>query len=114
MLHKKGLLSVLLVGCLLLVATAHADSLKDFVLSKLDGQGTVDSINTESSQIVIDDSSYSLSGNVTVFDVINKRNSSIDNIQQGDTVGFKSRPLPKPTAPYDQLIVKIWILPSQN
>ena len=111
MLNKK-LWATLLVSYLMLVATAGADSLQDFVLTKLDGKGTVDSINAQTSQIVINDRSYKLSRNVTVFDVRNRRNSSVDDIKAGDTVGFKSRPLPQPTAPYDQLIIKIWILPS--
>lgn len=112
MLNKKHIWAMLIVSYLVLVATAGADSLQDFVLTKLDGKGTVDSINAQTNKIVIDDRSYSLSGNVTVFDVRNKRNSSIENIKVGDSVGFKSRPLPQPTAPYDQLIIKLWILPS--
>ncbi len=114
MLNKKGLWSVLLVSYLLAMSTANADSLQDFVLTKLDGKGTVDSINVDSMSIVIDDRSYTLSDNVTVFDVKNRRNSSIENVKPGNSVGFKSRPLSKPTAPYDQLIIKIWILPDNN
>lgn len=112
MLNTKGLWSALLVSYFLVIATANADGLQDYVVSKLDGQGTVDSINVAAKQIVINDRSYVLSRNVTVFDVKNRRNSSIDRIKVGDTVGFKSRALPQPTAPYDQLIIKIWILPS--
>ena len=114
MFNKKRLWSVLLVSCLLMVSAAHADSLQDFVLTKLDGKGTVDSIDLGSMSIVINDRSYQLSDNVTVFDVANRRNSSVENIKTGNSVGFKSRPLPNPTAPYDQLIVKIWILPNTN
>ena len=114
MLNKKGLWSALLVSYLLVMATANADSLQDFVLTKLDGKGTVDSINVGSKSIVIDDRQYVLSNNVTVFDVKNRKNSSIDNVKTGDTVGFKSKALSEPTAPYDQLIIKIWILPSKN
>lgn len=112
MLNRKSFWSLLLVSYLLVTATANADSLQDFVLSKLDGKGTVDSINVDSMTIVVNDRSYSMTDNVTVFDVKNRRNSSIDKIKVGDTVGFKSRPLSKPTAPYDQLIVKMWILPG--
>lgn len=114
MLNKKGLWSVLLVSYLLVTATANADSLQDFVLSKLDGKGSVDSINVDSMSIVIDDRSYVLSNNVTVFDVKNRKNSSIENVKVGDSVGFKSKALAVPTAPYDQLIIKIWILPGNN
>ena len=114
MLNIKRLCSALLVSCFLAIATANADSLQDYVVSKLDGQGTVDSINTQANQIVINDRSYVLSDNTTVFDVKNRRNSSVDKIKVGDTVGFKSKALAQPTAPYDQLIIKIWILPSTN
>jgi len=112
MLNKKSLWATLLVGYLLAVTSANADSIQDFVLSKLDGKGTVDSIDLLTDRIVINDRSYKLSGNVTVFDVKNSRNSSVDKIKVGDSVGFKSRPLPQPTAPYDQLIIKLWILPG--
>lgn len=114
MLNKKSFWSVLLVSYLLVISSASADSLQDFVLTKLDGKGSVDSISVDSMNIVIDDRTYKLANNVTVFDVKKRRNSSIDKIKVGDAVGFKSRPLPVPTAPYDQLIVKIWILPDSN
>jgi len=112
MLNKKSVWVTLFVSYLLLVATAGADGLKDFVLSKLDGKGTVDNITPGANTIVINDVTYTLSSNVTVFDVKNRRNSSIDNIKVGDSVGFKAKPLPQPTAPFDQLIIKLWILPS--
>ena len=112
MLNRKSIWATLLVSYLLVIATANADSIQDFVLSKLDGKGTVDSIDLQADRIVINDRSYKLSSNVTVFDVKNSRNSSVDKIKVGDTVGFKSKPLPQPTAPYDQLIIKLWILPS--
>ena len=112
--NKKGLWLGMLLAILLPVTVAQADSLKEFVLSQLDGKGTVDNVNVDERKIVIDDSSYSLSKNVTVFNVVRKTNASVDDIKKGDSVGFKSQPLPNPTAPYDQLIIKLWILPSGN
>ena len=114
MLNIKKLWPALLVSYFLAIATANADSLQDYVVSKLDGQGTVDSINAAAKQVVINDRSYVLSSNVTVFDVKNRRNSSVGDIKVGDSVGFKSKALSEPTAPYDQLIIKMWILPSTN
>lgn len=114
MLNKKSFWAVLLASYFLVITSAGADSLQDFVLSKLDGKGTVDSINVDEGTIVVNDRSYTLASNVTVFDVKNRRNSSIDQVKAGDSIGFKSRPLAQPTAPYDQLIVKIWVLPGAN
>ena len=79
--------AAILLGIMVLTTTAYADGLKDFVLSQLDGKGTVSSVNTNSNRIVIDDVSY---------------------------VVFRAKPLPNPTAPYDQNIVKIWILPADG
>ena len=114
MLNKKGLWSALLVCFLLFSGAAYSDGLQDLVLSKLDGKGSVDSINVARKTIVVNDRLYSLDNRVTVFDVVNRKNSSIDKVKVGDTVGFKSEPLSKPTAPYDQLIVKVWILKNSK
>jgi hypothetical protein len=118
MLNKNGLrmsiLGSLLLTMALSVAVTNADGLQDYVLSKLDGKGTVDSINVAAKNIVIDDQLFALSRTTTVFDVKKRRNSSLENIKQGDRVGFKSKPLSKPTAPFDQLIIKMWILPSNS
>ena len=114
MLNKKGLWLGVLFAVLLPIAVAQADSLKEFVLSQLDGKGTVDSINVDAHSIVINDRAYTLSKNVTVFNVVRRTNASVDDIKAGDNVGFKAKPLSKPTAPYDQLIIKLWILPSGN
>lgn len=114
MLNKKGLWSALLVSYLLVMATANADSLQDFVLTKLDGKGNVDSINVDSMSIVINDRSYVLSNSVTVFNVKSRTNSSIGKVKSGDSVGFKSKALAVPTAPYDQLIEKIWVLAGKD
>lgn len=112
MLSKKGLWLGLMLILLLPFATAQADGIQNFVLSKLDGKGTVDNINVAENRIVIDDRLYILSGNVTVFDLNRRNNVSVSDIKAGDSIGFKSKPLPKPTAPYDQVIIKLWILPS--
>jgi len=114
MLNKKGIMAGLLFGLLLPLTLAHADGLQEFVLSQLDGKGTVDSISLTSQQIVIDDRSYVISRGTTVFDVNNRKRVSLDGIKPGDVVGFKSKPLSKPSAPYDQSLIKIWILPSQG
>jgi len=114
MLNKKGLWSALLVCFLLFSGAAYSDGLQDLVLSKLDGKGSVDSINVARKTIVVNDRLYSLDNRVTVFDVVNRKNSSIEKVKVGDTVGFKSKALSKPTAPYDQLIVKIWILKNSK
>lgn len=114
MLNKKGIWLGLMLAVALPIAAAHADGLKDFVLTQLDGKGTVDNINVDTHVITINDKSYTLSRNVTVFDVVHRTNSSIDSVKLGDNVGFKAQPLPQPTAPYDQLIIKLWILPSGN
>jgi hypothetical protein len=114
MLNKKSFWSVLLVSYLLVIASANADSLEDFVTSKLDGKGTVDNINVDSKSIVINDRSYVLSNTVTVFDVNKRKNTSIENVKVGDSVGFKSKALAEPTAPFDQLIEKIWIMSGKN
>ena len=112
MLNKKGLWLGMLLALLLPLAVAQADGVKDFVLSQLDGKGTVDSIDVDGRSIVINDRTYTLSRSATVFNVVRRTNSAIDNINAGDNVGFKAKPLPKATAPYDQLIVKLWVLPS--
>lgn len=114
MINRKGLTLALLFGLLLPLTFAHADGLQEFVLSQLDGKGSVDSIDVSSKQIVIDDRSYVISRSTTVFDVNNRKRVSLDGIKPGDSVGFKSKPLTKPTAPYDQSLIKIWILPSQG
>ena len=114
MLNKKGIIFGLLFGLLLPLAVVHADGLQEYVLSQLDGKGTVDSVDVSGKRIVIDDRSYVISRNTTVFDVNKKRSVSLDGIQVGDAVGFKAKPLTKPTAPYDQSLIKIWILPSQS
>ena len=114
MLNRKGIILGLLFGLLLPLTLAQADGLQEFVLSQLDGKGTVDSIDVSRQQIVIDDRSYVISRGTTVFDVVNRKNVSLDGIKAGDVVGFKSKPLAKPTAPYDQSLIKIWILPSQS
>ena len=112
--NRKGLILGLLFGLLLPLTLAQADVLQEFVNSQLDGKGTVDSINVSNKQIVIDDMLYVISRGTTVFDVNVKRSVSLDSIKPGDRVGFKSKPLAKPTAPYDQSLIKIWILPSKS
>ena len=114
MLKRKGIIIGLLLGLLLPLTLAHADGLQEFVLSQLDGKGIVDSVDVSGQQIVIDDRSYVISRSTTVFDVNRKRSLSLDGIKAGDVVGFKAKPLTKPTAPYDQSLIKIWILPSQS
>lgn len=120
MTYRKGLslgalgVTGVLFSMLMGLATAQADGLQEFVLSQLDGKGKVDSISVGDRRIVIGDRSYVMSRNTSVFDVSRKRNASLRDIKAGDLVGFRSRPLPKPTAPYDQSIVKLWILPSDN
>ena len=114
MLNRKGIIVGLLFGLILPLATAQADGLQEFVLSQLDGRGTVDSVDVSGQRIVIDDRSYTISRSTTVFDVNRKRSVSLDGIKVGDVVGFKAKPLTKPTAPYDQSLIKIWILPSQS
>jgi hypothetical protein len=114
MLNRKRIVLGLAFGLLLPLALARADGLQDFVLTQLDGKGTVDSIDAASQKIVIDDRSYVIASDATVFDVNTRRNLSIDGIKAGNVVGFKSKPLAKPTAPYDQSLIKIWILPSQG
>ncbi|WP_455199901.1 hypothetical protein [Kaarinaea lacus] len=114
MLNRAGITLGLLVALLLSLTAAHADGLEEFVMSQLDGKGTVDSINVAGKQLVIDDRSYVISRSTTVFDVNNRKRVSLDGIKAGDTVGFKSKPLSKPTAPYDQSLIKIWILPSKG
>jgi len=114
MLNKKGITLSLLLALLLPLTIAQADGLQEFVLSQLDGKGTVDSINVSGQQLVIDDRTYVISRSTTVFDVNNRKRVSLDGIKAGDIVGFKSKPLAKPTAPYDQSLIKIWILPSQG
>lgn len=113
-LNRKGIIIGLLFGLLLPLTLAQADGLQEYVLSQLDGKGTVDSINVSGQQIVIDDRSYVISRSTTVFDINNKRSVSLDGLKVGDLVGFKAKPLTKPTAPYDQSLIKIWILPSQS
>lgn len=113
-LNRKGMIIGLLFGLLLPLTVAHADSLQEFVLSQLDGKGTVDSVDVPGQRIVIDDRSYVISRGTTVFDVNNKKSISLDGIKIGDVVGFKAKPLTKPTAPYDQSLIKIWILPPQS
>jgi hypothetical protein len=110
----KGMIVGLLFGLLLPLTVAHADSLQEFVLSQLDGKGRVDSVDVSGQRIVIDDRTYVISRSTTVFNVNNKRSVSLDGIKAGDVVGFKARPLTKPTAPYDQSLDKIWILPSKS
>ena len=112
--NRKGLILGLLFGLLLPLTLAQADVLQEFVNSQLDGKGTVNSINVSSKQIVIDDMLYVISRGTTVFNVNVKRSVSLDSIKPGDRVGFKSKPLSKPTAPYDQSLIKIWILPSKS
>jgi len=114
MLNKKGWFLGLLFGLLLPLTVTHADSMKDFVLTQVDGRGTVDSINVSGQKIVIDDRSYVIAHGTAVFDVNTRRSVSLDDIKAGDAVGFKSKPLAKPTAPYDQSLIKLWILPSQK
>ena len=109
-----GILVGVLFGLLACVTSANADGIQEFVRSQLDGKGTVSSVNTQNNQIVIDDASYVVSRTTTVFDVNRKKSVSLSNIKPGDSVGFRSKPLPKPTAPYDQSIIKIWILPSDG
>ncbi|MGD8560138.1 MAG: hypothetical protein PVH04_10765 [Gammaproteobacteria bacterium] len=112
-LRTTGVAAILL-GIVAWATTVNADGLKDFVLSQLDGKGTVSSVNTTDNRIVIDDVSYVVSRTTTVFNVAQKRNGSLRDVQPGDSVGFRAKPLPRPTAPYDQNIVKIWILPSDG
>ena len=112
-LGAPGILGVLF-GLLMCLTTANADGIQEFVLSQLDGKGTVSSVNAQNSQIVIDDVLYEVSRTTTVFDVNRKKSVSLSNIKPGDSVGFRSKPLPKPTAPYDQSIIKMWILPSDD
>jgi len=114
MLNRKGIIVGLLFGLMLPLAIAHADGLQEFVLSQLDGKGTVDSVDVSGQRIVIDDRSYVVSRSTTVFDVNKKRSVSLDGIKVGDAVGFKAKPLTKPTAAYDQSLIKIWILPSRS
>jgi len=114
MFNRRYFMSALLASCLLYLSSAGADSLEDYIRTKLDGKGTVDSIDLNQNHIVINDRLYILASGVTVFDVKKNRDSSIDKIKVGNAVGFDSEPLPKPTAPYDQLIVRIWILPGTN
>jgi uncharacterized protein (AIM24 family) len=114
MFNRKGIIVGLLFGLLLPLTVAHADGLQEYVLSQLDGKGTVDSVDVSGQRIVIDDRSYVISRSTSVFDVNKKRSMSLDGIKVGDIVGFKAKPLTKPTAPYDQSLIKIWILPSRS
>jgi len=114
MFNRKGIIVGLLFGLLLPLTVAHADGLQEYVLSQLDGKGTVDSVDVSGQRIVIDDRAYVISRSTSVFDVNKKRSVSLDGIKAGDAVGFKAKPLTKPTAPYDQSLIKIWILPSQS
>ena len=114
MLNRTGITLSLLLALVLLATTVHADGLEEFVLSQLDGKGTVDSINVSGKQLVIDDRTYVISRSTTVFDVNTRKRVSLDGVKAGDSVGFKSKPLSKPTAPYDQSLIKIWILPSES
>ncbi len=112
--NGSGYAYMVLITILLPFSLAHADGLQEFVLTQLDGKGTVDSIDLPGSKIVIDDISYVLSRGTTVFDVNNRKRVSLDGLKPGDFVGFKSKALKKPTAPYDQSLIKIWILPSNG
>ena len=114
MLNGKGIWLGFLLTAWLPFNAVQADGIQDFVLSQLDGKGTVNSVDASANKIVIDDRLYILSRTVTVFDVTRRTNSSVSDIKPGNTVGFKAEPLPKPTAPYNQVIVKIWILPSDK
>lgn len=102
------------LGLMLCTGSVLGNGLKDFVLSKLDGKGTVSSIDVQNLHIVIDDVVYVISRHTTVFDVNKKTRVYLDDIKGGDSVGFKAKPLARPTAPYDQAIVKIWILPADR
>jgi len=114
MANKYGLRLGLLLTLALLVGVAQADGMKDLVRSHLDGKGTVDSVDATNNKIVIADKLYVLSDNVAVFDSIHRQNISVEDIRPGNRVGFKSKPLSKPTAPYDQVIVRLWVLPKSN
>ena len=111
---KFGLGLGLLLMLALVASVAQADGMKELVLSHLDGKGTVDSIDATNNKIVIADKLYVLSDNVAVFDSIHRQNISVDDIKSGNRVGFRSKPLSKPTAPYDQVIVRLWVLPTSN
>ena len=113
-LNKAGITLIVLFVCLIPFAMAHADSLQEFVLTQLDGKGTVNSVDLTKSKIVIDDLSYVIARGTTVFNVNNRKRISLDGLKPGDYVGFKSKALKEPTAPYDQKLIKIWILPSKS
>jgi len=113
MLIKKGTwVGAMLLG--LAVSVTHADGIKDLALTHLDGKGTVDSIDASNDKIVINDKLYFLAEHVSVFDAAHRRNSSVEDIKPGNSVGFTSKPLSNPTAPYDQMIVRLWIMPTSN
>jgi len=114
MLNKNGLWMGLVLALAMVFSAAQADGIRELVTSKLDGKGSVDRVDETASSIVIDDKLYVLSDNVTVFDAIHRRNVAVGDIKPGNMVGFRSKPLPKPTAPYDQVIVKLWIMPTHN
>jgi len=105
---------VFLIMVLLSTNTAATDDLKRFIVSQLDGRGTVDVINVDARIIIVDDRLYQLSKNINVFDVKHKTNVRVGRIRAGNHVGFKTSALKKPTAPYDQLITKIWLLPNDR
>jgi len=114
MTKKYGLRLGLLLTLALMFGIAQADGMKDLVRGQLDGKGIVDSVDASNNSIVIEDKLYVLSDNVAVFDSIHRQNISADDIKTGSRVGFRSKPLSKPTAPYDQEIVRLWILPTSN
>jgi len=94
--------------------TAMADELKDFILNQLDGKGTVNAINVDSRTIIVDDRPYYLSRNVNVFDIEAKRHLRVNHVRTRHRIGFKTSALTTPTAPYDQLITKIWVFPTDR
>ncbi|NOZ52565.1 MAG: hypothetical protein GXP08_05390 [Gammaproteobacteria bacterium] len=114
MLKLKGMLLLTITMVLFTLNSAVADELKDFLLSQLDGKGMVDAINVRKHTIIIEDRLYYLSKNVNVFDIRRKTHVSINRLRPRNKIGFKTSALKKPTAPYDQLITRIWLLPKNS
>ena len=109
---RRILYLVLTLLCLMGVTQAQADGIEDFVNQQFDKSGFVDSIDVTANTIVVDDRLYFFSANTPVFDVARKTNSGIRSLSNQMKIGFKTRTLKQPTAPYQQQIIRIWILPQ--
>jgi hypothetical protein len=109
--NRRFFSSIVSALCLLAATAVQADGIEDYINQQFDKTGYVNSLDTSANTVVIDDRLYFLSSNVPVFDMTAKTSVNINAVTSLDKIGFKTRALKKPTAPYDQQITRIWILP---